>query len=46
MWKDLVAYGRFTIVQFNCPGRGFSIVKRLPDDRGPGIDTLYFGKTR
>ena len=23
---------------------GFSVAKRLPDDRGPGVDTLYFRK--
>lgn len=26
--------------------KGFSIVKRIPDDRGPGVDTLYFGKVK
>lgn len=25
-------------------GRGFNEVVRLPDDRGPGIDTLYFAR--
>jgi len=26
--------------------RGYSVIKRLPDDRLPGINTLYFGKVK